>query len=57
MRNENLYKSGDVIANLKKGLGDVAAYPYAFGYAWALLTEKQRKELIKIAEEKAKEAN
>ena len=50
-------RSHEVIANLKKahyGKSDMA-YAYAFGYAWAMLTEKERARLLEIAEGKANE--
>lgn len=54
-----LFKSSEVISNLRKAEGNLSAYPMAFGYAWGLLTDKQRKEMIKFAEETLaeKEAN
>lgn len=50
-------RSSEVIANLKKahsGKSDIA-YAYAFGYAWAMLTEKERTVLLTMAETKATE--
>lgn len=50
-----IYKSGEVIDNLRLAMDRDSAYPFAFGYAWALLSEKARKEIIKMAEAKANE--
>ena len=56
----NITRSHEVIENLKLAKADVAhrhPYAYAFGWAWAMLTEKQRDEMLKLAEAKAKENN
>ena len=53
----NINRSGEVMDNLKKahnGKSDIA-YAYAFGYAWALLTETERTVLLTMAEKKATE--
>ena len=50
-------RSSEVIVNLKKannGDSDMA-YAYAFGYAWALLSEKDRNKMLTLAEQKANE--
>mgnify|MGYP007043780807 FL=1 len=50
-------RSSEVVANLKKahsGKSDIA-YAYAFGYAWAMLSEKERVKLLELAETKATE--
>jgi hypothetical protein len=50
-------RSSEVIANLKKankGQSDMA-YAYAFGYAWAMLSEKERNRMLELAEQKANE--
>ena len=50
-------RSSEVIANLKKannGKSDMA-YAYAFGYAWAMLSEKDRIKMLELAETKATE--
>lgn len=50
-------RSDEVLSNLKiayKGNREIA-YAYAFHYAWAMLSEKNRKELLKISERKAQE--
>jgi hypothetical protein len=50
-------RSSEVIVNLKKandGKSDMA-YAYAFGYAWAMLSEKERVKLLELAETKATE--
>lgn len=48
-------RSSEVVANLKKahsGKSDIA-YAYAFGYAWAMLSENDRIKLLEMAETKA----
>ena len=54
----NINRSGEVIQNLKTALDGNSnyAYSYAFGYAWAMLTEKERTKLLELAERKANEA-
>lgn len=54
-----MIQSGKVIEDLRKVMDSDAVYPYAFGYAWAMLSEQSRKEIIKMAAAKAnkKEAN
>ena len=50
-------RSSEVVANLKKahsGKSDIA-YAYAFGYAWAMLSENDRIKLLEMAETKATE--
>jgi len=54
----NIGKSSELIANLKKsGQGRDVVYAYAFGMAWAYLTEKQRQIILDTAEKMAKEKN
>jgi hypothetical protein len=56
----NINRSREVIENLKLVKKDVASnhpHAYAFGWAWAMLTETQRDEMLKLAEQKAKENN
>ena len=53
----NINRSGEVLDNLKKahsGKSDIA-YAYAFGYAWALLSEAERTKLLEIAQVKVNE--
>jgi len=54
-----MLQSAKVIENLRKVMDSDAVYPYAFGYAWAMLSEQSRKEILKMAEVKAnkKEGN
>lgn len=54
----NINKSSELIANLKKSksVGKGMEYPYAFGMAWAWLSEKQRQEILDTAEKMAKES-
>ena len=54
-----ILQSAKVIENLRKVMDSDAVYPYAFGYAWAMLSEQSRKEILKMAEVKAnkKEGN
>ena len=50
-------RSSEVIANLKKahsGKSDIA-YAYAFGYAWAMLSEKDRIKMLELAQVKVNE--
>lgn len=54
---DTINRSGEVIANLKKahsGKSDIA-YAYAFGYAWAMLSETERVKLLEIAQVKVNE--
>jgi hypothetical protein len=53
----NINRSNEVIDNLKKahsGKSDIA-YAYAFGYAWALLSETDRNKMLEIAQVKVNE--
>jgi hypothetical protein len=53
----NINRSNEVIQNLKlahNGKSDIA-YAYAFGYAWAFLSENERTKLLEMAERKANE--
>lgn len=53
----NIGKTGELIANLKKsGIDYKVAHAYAFGMAWAYLTEKQRQIILDTAERMAKES-
>jgi hypothetical protein len=53
---DTINRSGEVIENLTIAQGDRRyAYAFAFGFAWSLLSEKNRKELLKISERKAQE--
>ena len=54
----NITKSSELIANLKKSksVGNGMAYPYAFGLAWACLSDKQRQSVLDLAEKMAKES-
>lgn len=55
MKETYINKSSLVIENLRKSNGFDSAYPMAFGYAWALLSPKQRLEIIKFAQNKVAE--
>jgi hypothetical protein len=49
--------SDEVLSNLKtvyNGNREIA-YAYAFHYAWALLSEKSRQELLKVSARKLQE--
>ena len=50
-------RSDEVLSNLKTAYDGnrEIAYAYAFHYAWALLSEKSRQELLKVSEQKAQE--
>ena len=53
---DTIDRSGEVLDNLEIAQGDRRyAYAFAFGFAWAMLSEKNRKELLKISERKAQE--
>jgi hypothetical protein len=54
----NINQTGELIANLKlAGQKNDTVYAYAFGMAWAYLSEKGREEVLKSAEKMAKEKN
>jgi acyl-CoA reductase-like NAD-dependent aldehyde dehydrogenase len=50
-------RSHEVIANLKKANREDSAYAYAyaFGWAWGMLSEKERKRMLEMAEAKLTE--
>lgn len=48
----NINRSNEVIENLRNTEGRDVAYPMAFGYAWGLLSDEARDELLKWAEKK-----
>ena len=54
---DTINRSSEVIANLKKVYhGDTnLSYAYAFGYAWAMLSEKERWRMLELAEQKVNE--
>ena len=53
---DTINRSGEVIENLTIAQGDRRyAYAFAFGFAWSMLSEKNRKELLKVSERKAQE--
>lgn len=53
----NLHKSGELIEHLRKsGKSTETVYAYAFGMAWAWLSDKQREQVLKSAEKMAKES-
>lgn len=47
-------RSNEVIENLKSANDGNSnyAYAYAFGWAWGMLSEKERKRMLKMAEQK-----
>ena len=55
----NILKTDELLANLvKSGLAkDSTKYAYAFGMAWANLTEQQRQAILNTAEKAVKENN
>ena len=54
----NINKSSELIENLKaSGKSNDTVYAYAFGMAWAWLTDKQREQVLQSAEKMAKEKN
>ncbi len=53
----NIDKNLEVIENLRKsGKKNDIVYAYAFGMAWAYLTDEARSQIIKSAENLAKES-
>jgi hypothetical protein len=55
---DTINRSDEVLSNLKTAYDGnrEIAYAYAFHYAWALLSEKSRQQLLKVSERKANEA-
>ena len=55
----NILKTDELLANLvKSGLAkENTKYAYAFGMAWANLTEQQRQAILNTAEKAVKENN
>ena len=55
----NILKTNELMENLvKSGLAkENTKYAYAFGMAWANLTEKQRQHILDTAEKAVKENN
>mgnify|MGYP006294125865 CR=1 FL=1 len=52
----NINKNDELIANLKKaGWKNDTVYAYAFGMAWAWLSEKERQQVLDSAEKMAQE--
>ena len=51
----NIHRSSEVIENLRASNGFDSAYPMAFGYAWALLSEKNRLRVIEFAKKELAE--
>ena len=49
-----VHLSQEIIENLRQTIGQDAAYPYAFGYAWGMLTNKQRQLLLEMTKEMVK---
>jgi len=47
----NVTQSEEIIENFSKSLGKDSAYPYAFGYAWGMLTTRQRQLLMAVSVE------
>lgn len=54
---DTINRSNEVIENLKlaKNGNNAYAYAYAFGWAWGMLSEKERKRMLKMAEQKVTE--
>jgi hypothetical protein len=57
MSERTLFRSDEVINNLRNGKGFTIgeAYAYAFGYAWAMLDEKSQLLIIEKTEQSLKE--
>jgi hypothetical protein len=54
---KTINRSHEVIDNLKKANREDSAYAYAyaFGWAWGMLSEKERKRMLEMAETKLTE--
>lgn len=52
----NITRSNEVIENLRVAHDFSDAYPMAFGYAWALLNDKQRDAIIKFSQKEVRES-
>ena len=52
MEKELLFRTEEVIQNLmaNRDFSNSEAYAYAFGYAWAMLTDADRLKLIEVSE-------
>ena len=51
---DTINRSDEVIKNLTISQGESRyAYAFAFGMAWSLLSETNRKQMLKVAQEKA----
>jgi len=59
MSERTLFRSDEVINNIKngKGFSISEAYAYAFGYAWAMLDDETQLLLIEKTEKFLKEKN
>jgi hypothetical protein len=59
MANKTIHRNSEVIKNIQngKGLSNSEAYAYAFGWCWAMLSEKNQLILIAKTEEMLKEQN
>jgi len=52
----NIIRSNEVIENLSLAHDYSSAYPMAFGYAWATLTEKQRAVIIEWSQKEVRQS-
>lgn len=52
----NIDRSHEVIENLRLAHDYSSAYPMAFGYAWALLTDKQRDAILAYSNKEVRNA-
>ncbi len=51
---EPLFRSDELIKNLmaNRDFSNSEAYAYAFGYAWAMLTDADRLKIIEVSQRK-----
>jgi hypothetical protein len=52
MEEKLIFRTSEVIKNIMttRGFSNSEAYAYAFGYAWAMLSDKDRLKLIEVSE-------
>ena len=52
MEEKLIFRTTEVIKNIMttRGFSNSEAYAYAFGYAWAMLTDADRLKLIEVSE-------
>ena len=52
MEKELIFRTSELLKNLQanRGFSNSEAYAYAFGYAWAMLTDADRLKLIEVSQ-------